>query len=96
LRLSPFPLGHGLAQTAHGPSPNPSPASLDLMRGFPLRALDVEAQLVTVTAAAILTTLATHGAPLDMTLERIGYGAGRKSFAVPNVVRVTVGERASE
>jgi uncharacterized protein (DUF111 family) len=27
-----------------------------------------------------------------MTLERIGYGAGRKNFAIPNVVRVMIGE----
>ena len=64
------------------------------MRGFPLRALDVEAELVTVTGAAILTTIAQPGPALEMTLERVGYGAGRKTFAVPNVVRVMIGERS--
>jgi hypothetical protein len=92
VRCSPFPTGHGVTRTAHGTFVNPGPASLDLMRGFALRALDVEAELVTVTGAAILTTLATPGPPPDMTLERIGYGAGRKTFAFPNVVRVTIGE----
>lgn len=87
LRISAFPLGHGLTR-GH---PNPGPTALDLMRGFPVRALDVEAQLVTETAAAILTTLAAPGPPLDMTLERVGYGAGRKTFAIPNVVRVMIG-----
>jgi uncharacterized protein (TIGR00299 family) protein len=95
LRCSPFPMGHGLARMAHGVYPNPGPAALDLMRGFPLRPLDVPAELVTVTGAAILTTLATPGPALDMTLERIGYGAGRRSFAIPNVVRVMVGERTA-
>jgi uncharacterized protein (TIGR00299 family) protein len=94
LRTSPFPMGHGLAKMAHGIYPNPGPASLELLRGFPLRPLDVPAELVTVTGAAILTTLGTPGGAVDMTLERIGYGAGRKSFAVPNVVRVMIGERA--
>ena len=89
LRCSPFPLGHGLAR---GTLPNPSPESLELMRGFPVRALDVEADLVTATGAAILTTLATPGPAPEMTLERVGYGAGRRQFAVPNVVRVLVGE----
>jgi uncharacterized protein (DUF111 family) len=93
VRCSPFPTGHGLARTAHGVYPNPGPAALDLMRGFSLRALDVEAELVTVTGAAILTTLAVPGPPLDMRLERVGYGAGRKRFAIPNVVRVMIGER---
>ena len=92
LRCSAFPFGHGLG---HGVHPNPGPASLDLMRGFPMRALDIEAQLVTATGAAILTTLAQRGPALDMTLERVGYGAGRKAFAVPNVVRVMIGERTA-
>jgi uncharacterized protein (TIGR00299 family) protein len=95
LRCSAFPTGHGLVRMAHGAYPNPGPASLDLMRGFPLRATDIEAELVTVTGAAILTTLATPGPALGMTLERIGYGAGRKKFAVPNVVRVMTGERTA-
>jgi hypothetical protein len=88
VRISAFPTGHGVT---HG-LPNPGPVSLDLMRGFPLRAVDIEAQLVTETGAAILATLATPGPAVGMTLERSGYGAGRKSFAFPNVVRVTVGE----
>jgi uncharacterized protein (DUF111 family) len=94
IRCSSFPMGHGLARVGHGTYPNPGPASLDLMRGFELRPLDIEAELVTVTGAAILTTLAVPGPPLDMTLERIGYGAGRRNFAIPNVVRVMIGVTA--
>jgi uncharacterized protein (TIGR00299 family) protein len=92
IRCSAFPTGHGLVRMSHGAYPNPGPASLDLMRGWPLRATDVEAELVTVTGAAILTTLAKPGPAIAMTLERIGYGAGRKKFAIPNVVRVMIGE----
>jgi uncharacterized protein (DUF111 family) len=64
------------------------------MRGFPLREIDIEAQLVTETGAAILTELATPGPAIDMKLERTGYGAGRKTFAFPNVVRVAIGSRS--
>jgi pyridinium-3,5-bisthiocarboxylic acid mononucleotide nickel chelatase len=88
LRVSPFPLGHGVSRSGHS---NPGPAVLELTRGFPVRQVDVEAQLVTETGAAILTTLAPPGPPLEMTLERTGYGGGRKAFAFPNVVRVTIG-----
>ena len=88
LRVSAFPIGHGISHGHH----NPGPAALDLMRGFALRSLDVEAELVTETGAAILSTLALPGPPLEMTLERTGYGAGRKSFPFPNVVRVMIGE----
>nr|MDP9105714.1 LarC family nickel insertion protein [Candidatus Eremiobacteraeota bacterium] len=41
----------------------------------------------------ILTTLARPGRP-DMTVEAIGYGAGRSDFAVPNVTRIMIGTRA--
>jgi uncharacterized protein (DUF111 family) len=92
VRCSAFPVGHGVAHTAHGVYVNPSPAALELMRGFALRPLDVEAELVTVTGAAIVSTLATAGPAPAMTLERVGYGAGRREFAFPNVVRVTIGE----
>jgi pyridinium-3,5-bisthiocarboxylic acid mononucleotide nickel chelatase len=91
LRCSAFPIGHGLARGIH---PNPAPAALELMRGYALRALDVDANLVTATGAAIVTTLAKAGPAYDMTLERVGYGAGRKSFAHPNVVRIMIGERS--
>jgi uncharacterized protein (DUF111 family) len=90
VRISAFPLGHGISR---GGLPNPGPVALELMRGYPVRATDIEAQLVTETGAAILATLASPGPAIDMTLERVGYGAGRTSFAVPNVVRVMTGSR---
>jgi len=69
---------------------------LDLLRGFALRAVDVEAELVTTTGAAIVTSLASPASARPaMTLERIGYGAGRRDFPIPNVVRVMIGEAVS-
>jgi uncharacterized protein (DUF111 family) len=79
----------------HGTYPNPGPASVDLMRGFTMRSVDVEAELVTVTGAAIISTIAKPGPAIEMTLERIGYGAGRRNFPIPNVVRVLIGEAAT-
>ena len=90
LRCSPFPIGHGPIGMAHGIYPNPPPATAYLLTGWPTRALDVAGELVTPTAAAILTTLAKPGRA-DMTIERIGYGAGRSDFTVPNVTRVMIG-----
>ena len=84
VRCSAFPVGHGLARMHHGVYPNPGPATLDLLRGFALRTVDEEAELVTTTGAAILSALvAEPGAPVDMTLERIGYGAGFNSLPCP-------------
>jgi pyridinium-3,5-bisthiocarboxylic acid mononucleotide nickel chelatase len=90
LRCSPFPIGHGSIGMEHGLYPNPPPATAHMLLGWPTRAVDVAGELVTPTAAAILTTLATPGRT-DMTIERIGYGAGRSDFAIPNVTRIVVG-----
>jgi len=73
--------------------PNPPPATANLLLGWPTRVVDIAAELVTTTAAAILTTLARPGRH-DMTIERIGYGAGRSDFPFPNVTRVVVGASA--
>jgi uncharacterized protein (TIGR00299 family) protein len=91
LRCSPFPIGHGSIRMEHGTFPNPPPATAELLRGWPTRAVDVEGELVTTTAAAILTTLATPGGRPDFVVERIGYGAGTSDFTIPNVTRVSIG-----
>ena len=93
LRCSPFPIGYGAIHMEHGLYPNPPPAVAYLMIGWATRAVDVAGELVTPTAAAILTTLARPGRP-DMIVEAIGYGAGRSDFAVPNVTRVVIGTSA--
>ncbi|MEA2721065.1 MAG: pyridinium-3,5-bisthiocarboxylic acid mononucleotide nickel chelatase [Candidatus Eremiobacteraeota bacterium] len=90
LRCSPFPIGHGSIGMQHGHYPNPPPVVAHLLIGWPTRAVDIAGELVTPTAAAILTTLARPGRP-DLVIERIGYGAGRSDFAIPNVTRVLIG-----
>jgi uncharacterized protein (TIGR00299 family) protein len=90
---SPFPLGRGPISMHHGRYPNPPPATAELLRGAPTQPLDVDGELVTTTAAAILSTLVTDpGVRPAMRFERIGYGAGRSDFAVPNVTRIIIGE----
>ena len=61
LRCSPFPIGHGSIGMEHGLYPNPPPATAHLLLGWPTRAVDVAGELVTPTAAAILTTLRNAG-----------------------------------
>ncbi len=92
---SPFPLGRGSIAMHHGRYPNPPPATAELLRGAPTQPLDVDGELVTTTAAAILTTLVTDpGVRPAMRFERLGYGAGRSDFSVPNLTRIVVGELA--
>jgi uncharacterized protein (TIGR00299 family) protein len=91
LRASAFPLGHGTIVMAHGAYPNPPPATAQLLLGWPTRNVDIASELVTTTAAAILTTLATPGPRPEMTTDAIGYGAGSNDFPFPNLTRVSIG-----
>jgi uncharacterized protein (DUF111 family) len=86
LRCSPYPVGTE-------PSRYHRSATPALLRGFPQRTIvGAPDQLVTATAAAILTTLATVAEPpAGFTVERSGYGAGRSDPPHPNVVRVAIG-----
>jgi pyridinium-3,5-bisthiocarboxylic acid mononucleotide nickel chelatase len=95
VRVSPLPIGGGMVDTAHGRLPVPAPATVELLRGFPVYDNGVAAELVTPTGAAILTTLGTPGRLPAMTLERIGSGAGTKELPIPNLLRVLVGEATS-
>jgi pyridinium-3,5-bisthiocarboxylic acid mononucleotide nickel chelatase len=92
VRVSPLPIGGGTVETAHGRLPVPAPATVELLRGFPVYDNGVAAELVTPTGAAILTTLGTPGRLPPMTLELIGSGAGTRELAIPNLLRLLVGE----
>ncbi len=88
------PLGRGLTRSLHGVLPVPAPATLELLKGFPVEDAGLEAENVTPTGAAILSALVTEkgGAPA-MLIEKTGYGAGTLEFPDrPNVLRIVLGE----
>ena len=89
----PVPTGRGRVKIAHGTVPIPAPGTAELLKGVPLVDLPIEAELTTPTGAAILTTVADEFGPLpEITVERIGYGAGSRELAEqPNVLRLFVG-----
>ncbi|MGH7898312.1 MAG: nickel pincer cofactor biosynthesis protein LarC, partial [Candidatus Binatia bacterium] len=91
--VSPLPLGRGMVHAAHGALPVPGPATVELLRGFPVRVGDGEGEMVTPTGAAIVAALGRPGAmPQELVVEKIGYGAGDKEFHDrPNLLRVLVG-----
>lgn len=93
---SPMPTFHGYATGAHGTFPLPAPATAEILRGVPWRKLDIEGELVTPTGAAIIAEItAGFGEIPAMTIEKIGYGAGKSDFGIPNVLRVMVGEEST-
>ncbi|MDD5428129.1 MAG: nickel pincer cofactor biosynthesis protein LarC [Candidatus Omnitrophica bacterium] len=89
-------LGRAIVRSRHGNIPVPSPASLELLKGFPVSVTDIEAELVTPTGAGILKTLARSTAAVpQMTISKIGYGAGSKQIGErPNMLRILIGEAA--
>lgn len=93
--VSSLPCGYGEIYCLHGVIPSPGPATIELLRGFDVHPLDIEAELVTPTGAAIVSTLGTpsRGLP-QLRLLAAGYGAGERSLpgGRPNVLRVIVGE----
>jgi uncharacterized protein (TIGR00299 family) protein len=92
---SPLPMGRGFVRAAHGLLPVPAPATLELLRGLPMVPSEIEGELVTPTGAALMATLADAWGPMPpMRLAAIGYGAGKKEFATPNLLRVCLGEAA--
>ncbi len=93
---SPLNVGGGAVKSAHGAFPVPAPAAAALLQGVPIYSTGVQAELVTPTGAAIVSTLAeNYGALPPMKLAAVGYGAGAQLLPdIPNVLRVFVGESA--
>lgn len=89
---SALPLSSGNVQTAHGILPVPAPATLEILRQVPApwKPSLAEGEMITPTGAAILATLATFQTP-GITIERVGYGFGRKVFPWPNCLRLCLG-----
>jgi uncharacterized protein (DUF111 family) len=77
----------------HGTIPVPAPATARLLAdaGAPSRDADIEAELLTPTGAAILTTLAAFQRP-EFRASAVGYGYGRRELPWPNALRLWIGE----
>lgn len=95
---SPLHVGSGTFKCAHGTYPVPGPATTELLQGVPVYSGEIRGELVTPTGAAIIATLAESYGPLPMMkIERIGYGAGTRTYPkFPNVLRALIGELATD
>ncbi len=90
---TPVNTGFGFVECAHGQMPVPAPATAELLQGIPNYRGTVEKEMTTPTGAALLKVLASpvKEVPDGFTGETIGYGAGTRDVAIPNVLRVTMG-----
>ena len=97
IHSSALPVGKGFVKCAHGVIPVPAPATLELLKNIPTYSGGIESEMITPTGAAIISTLAkSFGERPLMKIERIGYGAGEKEFTIPNLLRVSIGEKILE
>lgn len=89
--------GRGSVRCQHGVISVPVPAVLSIAaaHGLPLRVLDVAGELVTPTGAAIAAAVRTRSAlPGRFTVKAVGYGAGKRVYDTPGVVRAMLIEEA--
>jgi uncharacterized protein (TIGR00299 family) protein len=96
---SPVRLGSGgFIDTQHGRMPVPTPATLEILKGYPTVLTSVPHELTTPTGAAIVRALSSG--LLDderLRVSAIGYGAGSNEFAeIPNFLRVIIGTLDSQ
>jgi len=91
--------GYGFTKCQHGTIPIPVPAVTEMLaeRGVNFRQLDIEGELMTPTGAAIILEVSeSFGIMPEMKILKTGYGAGKKDFTIPNVLRVVQGELFEE
>jgi uncharacterized protein (TIGR00299 family) protein len=96
---SPVRLGHGgLITTQHGIMPNPAPATLEILRDYPVQLTDIPHELTTPTGAGIIKALSSGVLRNEELLtESVGYGAGTKEISeVPNLLRIAIGQLPDE
>ena len=86
-------VGSGMVDCAHGRFPVPAPATQELLAKAPCTYGGTEGECTTPTGAAILGVSVDEFLPKGIFQpEKVGYGVGYKDFAIPNVLRVVLGE----
>lgn len=90
--VSPINVGGGKVRAAHGILPVPAPATASLLKGIPSYQSDIESELCTPTGAALVKYFAFEfsNQPV-MSMEKIGYGMGKKDFPQANCLRAVLG-----
>lgn len=92
---SPVELGSGIVHCERGVLPAPTPTTLELLKGVPVRLSAVPFEATTPTGAALLATFVDEFVERPtFTVHRIGYGVGHRDGPIPNVLRVCLGEQA--
>lgn len=88
-------LGGGFVKCAHGLIPVPAPATVEILKGIPVKLGAVPFETTTPTGAAILAAnVSEFKDDNDFIIKKIGYGIGNRDTEIPNVLRVMLVEEA--
>ncbi|MDR2581303.1 MAG: nickel pincer cofactor biosynthesis protein LarC [Fibromonadaceae bacterium] len=89
---SPVNVGSGQVRCAHGILPVPAPATARILRNTPIYSDDTIGELCTPTGAALLKYFAKDFCKMSMlSVDKLGYGMGKKDFDKVNCVRAYIG-----
>ena len=95
---SPIKVGSGgMVKSQHGVLPVPTPATMEILKDYPILLTDVPFELTTPTGAAIIKALSQGVLTTEkIQISAIGYGAGgREIEQLPNLLRVFIGNLES-
>ncbi|MCB2359673.1 nickel pincer cofactor biosynthesis protein LarC [Clostridium estertheticum] len=87
-------LGGGFVKCAHGLIPVPAPATVEILKGIPVKLGAVPFETTTPTGAAILAAnVCEFKDDNNFIINKIGYGIGNRDTEIPNVLRVMLVEQ---
>ena len=90
---SPVNTGSGHVRCAHGILPVPAPAAAYILRNVPIYSDETKGELCTPTGAALLKHFVKEFRAMPViTVDKIGYGMGKKDFGKANCIRAFMGE----
>jgi uncharacterized protein (TIGR00299 family) protein len=94
---TPVKLGKGLINTRHGVMPNPAPATLEILKDYPVEFTNIDFELTTPTGAAIVKTLSEgvydSSTFNNIKIKKVGFGSGTFNIKEsPNLLRVMLCE----
>ena len=90
-------VGGGFVTCTHGTLPVPAPATMEILKGIPIRAGIVPFETTTPTGAAILAaTVDQFTDQIQFTPRKTGYGIGQRDTEIPNALRLMLGDIQEE
>ncbi|MCL1955401.1 MAG: nickel pincer cofactor biosynthesis protein LarC [Spirochaetes bacterium] len=93
---SPVNTGSGHVRCAHGILPVPVPATAYILQNVPMYSDQTQSELCTPTGAALLKHFVKEFRVMPViTVNKIGYGMGKKDFEKANCIRAYIGNTAN-